>query len=155
MRTIQYHEQQGRYKRGPDGKFDVEEVERQIKKYSHSGYNPDAHKESGPGRDSENKSDVITSDISFDEARRLKEIWDGKISQLKYEEQNGTLIKKEEVRKIVFGIFRGLRDGLTALSRDVSVHVAAEDDPVKCERIILDEITGAIDRYINEFNRGI
>ncbi|SFI75877.1 hypothetical protein SAMN05428978_10333 [Nitrosomonas sp. Nm34] len=153
MGTIQYHEKQGLYKRGPDGKFDVEEVREKIKKYSHPGYNPDSFRELR----SENESGLVTDGgvVDFHTSRAMREMYEAKMAALKYGELEGSLLDRKIVEKIFSDVLRGLRDGFPALARNIGLEVAVIDDPKKCEQTILNKINALLIRVADEFRKQI
>jgi hypothetical protein len=99
------------------------------------------------------KIEVATNVIDYHEARRMREVAEAKIAELKLAEIDGTLIEKETVRIVVFEILRSLRDTLTSMSRRVSAAVAVADDAGECERLIKSEIDRALESVVTELKQ--
>lgn len=95
----------------------------------------------------------VDGQIDYHEARRMREVAEAKIAELKLAEIDGTLIERETVRIVVFEILRGLRDTLTSMSRRVSAAVAVIDDAGECERLIKSEIDRALESVITELKQ--
>lgn len=91
--------------------------------------------------------------IDYQTAKTMREIAEARIANLKFQEMEKTLIKKEIVRKAVFDVVRGLRDNMGVMSRRLSVDVMAVKNVQDCESLLRKEINNALNYTISEFER--
>ena len=94
---------------------------------------------------------VDTEDLSYHEAKTLREIAEAKIAEHKLGEMQGALVARDRVESAVFEATRALRDGLTNCSRRVSAEVAPLISPAACEEVISREHR----QLLIEFARGL
>ncbi|WP_430233943.1 hypothetical protein [Nitrosomonas communis] len=104
---------------------------------------------------SRNKGDASLEKISFNEARTEREILSAKLLALDLQERAGILFRGDKVENIIAQIARSFRDGLFVMAKRVSISVAAESDPARCEQMIVDGICTHIVKITDEFERNI
>lgn len=82
--------------------------------------------------------------ISYDEARRRREVAEAQIAELKEAELRGELVRKAAVERETASRLVSLRESLEVLADRLSALVAAESDPAACRRMLRDEHRNAL-----------
>lgn len=86
----------------------------------------------------------VAGKISYDEARRRREVAEAQISELREAELRGELVRKAVIERETASRLVALRESLEVLADRISALVAAESDPTACRRIIRDEHRNAL-----------
>jgi phage terminase Nu1 subunit (DNA packaging protein) len=82
---------------------------------------------------------------SYAASRAKKEAYEAELARLKYEQQAGTLIDAEAVKKEAFKVARMVRDGLLNIPDRVAAEVAGITDSFIIHRRLTDEIRKALE----------
>lgn len=82
---------------------------------------------------------------SYAVSRAKKEAYEAELARLKYEQQSGTLVDAEAVKKQAFRVGRMIRDGLLNIPDRVSAELAGLDDSFAIHRRLTEEIRKALE----------
>lgn len=85
-------------------------------------------------------------------ARAKREAYTAKLTQLKYEEQAGTLVAADQVKKEAFDLARSIRDALFNLPDRLAQEFANETNPFVINRRLSAEIRHALEGLGKEEN---
>lgn len=86
------------------------------------------------------------------DAERQDKVYKARLSQLKYLEQAGQLVKIDKIQRQAFETGRKIRDALMGLPTRLAHELAVETDPHKLEIRLTKELTDVLDRIIGEKN---
>jgi hypothetical protein len=90
---------------------------------------------------------------SYMESKSIKEAFLARITQLEYDEMRGKLISAEKVRTDAFVLGRTLRDAIMAVPDRISAQLASESDQHAVHRILLTELTLALEELVSAQKR--
>ncbi len=82
------------------------------------------------------------ADMSYDEARRVKENYLALLQKLEYEQKEGAVIDLAQANRVFFEVARAARDAWLSFPSNVSPYVAAELG-LEC-----DKVTGVLEKYV-------
>lgn len=80
------------------------------------------------------------------DAERKEKVYRAKLSELKYLEQAGSLLKKDDVQRHSFESARKVRDSMLGIPARFAHELAVETDPYKLENHLLKIITKALEQ---------
>ena len=83
-------------------------------------------------------------ELSFNEARTIKEQYSAEMKKIDYEERIGNLLLEEDVKKGAFEMYRQARDSLLNIVDRISSQLSVETDEFKIRLILETEIKNAI-----------
>jgi hypothetical protein len=86
---------------------------------------------------------AITEEMTFAEARAIREAYNARLAKLEFEEKSGTLLPAETVRMTMFNISRKCRDMLMGLPDRIAPLVNGMDDQHEIHRLLTDEVRRA------------
>lgn len=84
------------------------------------------------------------------DADRRERVYKAKLSELKYLEQAGNLIKADEVQREAFIIARKTRDAIMSLPAKIAHELAGETDPHRVEVLLNERLTKTLERLIED-----
>lgn len=87
----------------------------------------------------------ITPSIDFNSARTMREAYSAKIRKMEYEKLKGELIEVGTVKRDAYRVGRRIRGRMEAIPARLDTLLAAETDPRVCRRMMMDEITKALE----------
>ena len=102
-------------------------------------------------RSARNKGDtpeVVTSDIS-DLEKKLKH-YQAELARLKFEEQEGSLVSSDKVKKTAFKIARSVRDAMINIPDRLAAELSGMTDQFLIHKRISEEIREALENLTNE-----
>jgi len=95
---------------------------------------------------------TVLAEMSFSEARTLKEYYNAEMKKLDYEERSGKLLRDEEVKQGAFEMYRKTRDSLINIVDRISAQLAAEKKEANIRTILENEIRNALAHIRGSFN---
>jgi len=79
------------------------------------------------------------------DARTFREVYQGKLAQLKYDKEKELLIEKEVVRNEIFSAFRAIRDALLSIPPRMAGELASITSSAELEIILTEEIVKTLE----------
>ena len=86
----------------------------------------------------------IVSPVSYDEARRRREVAESSIAEMRQEELQGDLIRIDVIRSHLAGKISAMRDAFLQIPARLVPILVAETDPAKVHTLLEDEIIRAM-----------
>lgn len=139
LSVVQYYVKKGYVIVGEDGKVDLLESTVSVKKH----INPSYHGVNSTMAKDDN--DLVS--IEFSKARAYREMYEAKITELKYKEIEGSLVELSSVEKIIFERGRQFRDYAMSLSRKLAPKLSQMDSIHDIERLLDSEIRIMLDDF--------
>ena len=90
---------------------------------------------------------------SFAEAKAAKEYWQAKLARLKYEEESGQVISKDQVSSKAFDAGRIARDNLLSIPARLMDVLAVETDPRQIHSLLEEDIKKVLDELIRSLKQ--
>ena len=87
---------------------------------------------------------------SYAASRAKREAYEAELARLKYEQQAGTLVDAEAVKKEAFKTARTIRDGLLNIPDRVSAELAGIDDSFAVHRRLTEEIRKVLENALGD-----
>lgn len=87
---------------------------------------------------------------SYAASRAKREAYEAELARLKFEQQAGTLVEAEAVKKEAFKIGRTIRDGLLNIPDRVSAELVGQEDSFVIHRRLLEEIRKVLENALGE-----
>lgn len=85
---------------------------------------------------------------SYAASRAKREAYEAELARLKFEQQAGTLVDAEAVKKEAFKIARTIRDGMLNIPDRVSAELVGQDDSFVIHRRLLEEIRKVLENAL-------
>jgi hypothetical protein len=82
-----------------------------------------------------------TKSTTYAKARAGTQVYEALTKKLRYEKAIGNLTPRADVENARFTEFRTLRDACFNIPSRIAVLLAGESDPVRCQRMLEDELT--------------
>ena len=114
--------------------------------------NSDPSQRRGPAAEQE-MSVKKTKYPSFQESRSIKEAYAARIAKIEYEERLTKLVELDKINTINFDIARRVRNAILQVPSQINAECAVETDPHKCEIIISNALTEALENATKEDNK--
>lgn len=114
-----------------------------------AGIDWDKNKDLSKVRDEKDLPEENKKNSNFAQARMVKATFEAKLSQLEYERKIGRYVLVDEVKAAAFKAHRTVRDNLLNIPDRIAAQLAAETDPHKTHKLLLDEIYSALGKIIN------
>ncbi len=89
-------------------------------------------------------------EMTASEAERREKVYRSQLSELKYLEQKGNLLRKEDVQREAFEVGRETRDALMTIPTRFAHELAVETDPHKLETKLTKLMQKALEKLINQ-----
>lgn len=83
-------------------------------------------------------------------SRAKRESYEAELARLKFEQQAGTLVEAEAVKKEAFKIARTIRDGMLNIPDRVSAELVGQEDSFVIHRRLLEEIRKVLENALGE-----
>ena len=83
----------------------------------------------------------------YTKARAVREHYEARLAKIRYEQQIGRLVNRDEVQVAAFNKFRTFRDQVLNIPDRVAAVLAAENDPAKVHEILSTEIRKALNDF--------
>ena len=93
------------------------------------------------------------SSPSFAEAKAAKEYWQAKLARLKYEEESGQVVSKDQVSSKAFDAGRIARDNLLSIPARLMDVLAVETDPRQIHSLLEEDIRKVLDELIRSLKQ--
>jgi phage terminase Nu1 subunit (DNA packaging protein) len=87
---------------------------------------------------------------SFAASRAKREAYEAELARLKYEQQAGTLVDAEQVKKEAFKVARTIRDGMLNIPDRLAAELVGQDDSFIIHRKLTDEIRKALESALGQ-----
>ena len=136
---------------------DVKMVEPKSARKQWAAEHKKGNNKSGKGKDKVVKKIVVREPkvqtfegLTTADADRRERVYKAKLSELKYLEQAGELVKLDEIKREAFDIARKTRDSIMSLPAKLAHELAGETDPHKVEILLNDKLTKALERIIED-----
>ncbi len=84
---------------------------------------------------------------AYTKARAIREQYEARLAKIRYEQQVGKLVNRDEVQVAAFNKFRTFRDAMLNIPDRVAALVAAEADPGKVHQLLATEIRKALNEF--------
>jgi hypothetical protein len=142
--TVYYALRTGRIVRRADNLIDAAEADKVWGQRRHS--------ERGEGRPVAVTvpQDAPAAKISFTDARTERELWEGKLKELRYKERSGELVEARAVEVAAENRHRMLRQTIMQIPDRLAPVLANESD----ERKVHEIITGELRAILDDFSKG-
>lgn len=95
---------------------------------------------------------AVGQQISYDEARRRREVAEASIAELKEAELRGDLVRRAVVEREFASRLVALRESLEVLADRLSAQVAAEADAGRCRQLLRDEHRLALAAFVERID---
>lgn len=82
---------------------------------------------------------------SYAQSRAVKEAYQARIARLQYEEMTGQLVRVDSVKVEAFRTARRVRDQILAIPDRLAPLLAAEDDALEVNRLLVGELRAALE----------
>lgn len=92
--------------------------------------------------------------MSYDEARRRREVAEATLAELRLAEQAGTLVLREAVNRTLFTAARVMRDQMLAIAPRLAASLGPVTDPKLIELRIADEVRVALRAFAQQLRTG-
>jgi len=87
---------------------------------------------------------------SFQESRAIREAYTARITKLEYEEKSTKLVDLQRIKDINFDVARRVRNAILNVPGNINAEVAVETDPHKCEMLIYNALSDALELAATE-----
>lgn len=136
-----------------DGKIDIAATDKRISEAQDPARDPFRKQVKGSSKAVTAKKPVKaskdTSDLSYHDARTLRERIKAKKEQVEYDLLIGKLVDSEDVKIAAFNRGRALRDSILNIPDRISPILAAETDTRKVHQILFKELRTALEGQSN------
>jgi hypothetical protein len=88
----------------------------------------------------------------FNKSRAARELYEAKLTKLKYEERRGKLVSKDDIEREVFNAFRVLRDAAFNIPDRIAAQLAAESETAMVFEILHREIALVFEQFASGKN---
>ena len=95
---------------------------------------------------------IAVGQISYDEARRRREVAEASIAELKEAELRGDLVRRAVVEREFASRLVALRESLEVLADRLSAQVAAEADAGRCRQLLRDDHRLALAAFVERID---
>jgi hypothetical protein len=102
--------------------------------------------------DSQFKDDKEFMSMSYDEARRMKTFYEGKMERLKHDKESGKLILVEDVKKAAYETGLIFRDKILSIPSQVAPILAEKTSPFEVKNVLTEYITRVLDELSHEIS---
>jgi hypothetical protein len=92
--------------------------------------------------------------MSYDEARRRREVAEATLAELRLAEQAGTLVLREAINRTLFLAARVMRDQMLAIAPRLAASLGPVTDPKLIELRIADEVRVALRAFAQQLRTG-
>lgn len=149
LSAVQKAIKKGRIATLPDGRIDSEAADRQWER--NTAARPPVVTKAAPPRlpvdPDEGDFPGGGLNVAYTKARAIREQYEARLAKIRYEQQTGKLINRDEVQVAAFNKFRTFRDGMLNIPDRVAAMLAAEADPAKVHQILSTEIRKALNEF--------
>lgn len=90
---------------------------------------------------------------AYQKARAMREVYQAKLNKLKYDQESGALVSRDEMKAALFAAGRQLRDSLEQMPARLSPQLASEDDQHVISMMLAEEIKQALQELAHAFQR--
>ena len=150
MQAVQYAIARGRIQVTEDNRIESESADQAWTDTSGESRR-EAPQEPKPAKDKERKyATVAEPGIPYVDARALREVVEVKRRELELEVRRGELVRKDDVEREAFRLYRRLRDAVFNIPPRLAAQLAAETD----EHRIFELLEGEIRAVFTDFSEG-
>ena len=104
-----------------------------------------------PMEEQDKQLDTNFTSADYINARSKKEVIAARVAEIKLQELESSLIKKEDVKNALFGYARASRDSLFAIPERIAPLIAHSKDENEIRQLLNKEIRQAIDEFSNAY----